>query len=151
MGVKIDAKGRLRTLDHGQHGLRKTRLMAFDTDSGNVVFDYIFPKDVAPLGSFLQDLNVDATAERVYIADLSFVRKQPGLVIVNTTTKESWRTLTGHPSVTPQDWTVRNPTKDMVFFGGIVALKPTQTPNRGMLGASTQTLNLHSGRFSRQI
>lgn len=124
MGVKIDAQGRLWTLDHGQHGSGKTRLMAFDTRTGKTTFDYTFPKDVAPLGSFLQDLNIDAKGERVYIADVSFWRKQPGLVVVNTQTQQSWRALTGDPSVRPQDWIVRNPTKDMVFFGGILALKP---------------------------
>lgn len=124
LGVKIDAQGRLWTLDHGQHGTGKTRLMAFDTHTGKTVFDYVFPKEVAPMGSFLQDLNVDAKGERVYIADVSFWRKQPGLVVVNTQTKQSWRALTTHPSVTAQDWIVRNPTKDMVFFGGLLALKP---------------------------
>lgn len=124
MGLKIDAKGRLWTLDHGQHGSGKPRLMAFDTTNGRQVFDYVFPKDVAPLGSFLQDLNVDAEGDYVYIADVSFWRKQPGLVVVNTATRTSWRALTGHPSVMPQDWIVRNPTKDMVFFGGLLALKP---------------------------
>ncbi len=124
MGVKIDAQGRLWTLDHGQHGSGKTRLMAFDIRTGKTTFDYVFPKDVAPLGSFLQDLNVDAKGERVYIADVSFWRKQPGLVVVNTQTQQSWRALTGDPSVRPQDWIVRNPTKDMVFLGGILALKP---------------------------
>ncbi len=124
MGLKIDAQGRLWTLDHGQHGTGKTRMMAFDLATGKTTFDYVFPKDVAPIGSFLQDLNVDAQGEFVYIADVSFWRKQPGLVVVNTRTKESWRALTGHASVMPQDWIVRNPTKDMVFFGGILAMKP---------------------------
>lgn len=123
MGLKIDSQGRLWTLDHGQHGTGKTRLMAFDIGTGATVFDYVFPKEVAPLGSFLQDLNVDAKGEFVYIADVSFWRKQPGLVVVNTQSKQSWRALNAHASVMPQDWIVRNPTKDMVFFGGLLALK----------------------------
>lgn len=124
MGLKIDARGRLWTLDHGQHGTGKTRLMAFDIHSGQTLFDYVFPKAVAPTGSFLQDLSVDAKGEFVYIADVSFWRKQAGLVVLNTQTRHSWRALTGHPSVMPQDWIIRNPSKDMVFLGGLVALKP---------------------------
>ncbi|MFY8044118.1 MAG: L-dopachrome tautomerase-related protein, partial [Rhodoferax sp.] len=89
MGLKIDTKGRLWTLDHGQHGTGKTRLMAFDTNNGQLLFDHVFPKDVAPMGSFLQDLNVDAAGEYIYIADVSFWRKQPGLVVVNTATRQS--------------------------------------------------------------
>jgi sugar lactone lactonase YvrE len=32
--------------------------------------------------------------------------------------------LNSDPSVSPQDWLIRNPTKDMKFFGGLVVLKP---------------------------
>jgi len=32
--------------------------------------------------------------------------------------------LNSHPSVSAQDWLIRNPTKDMEFFGGLVVLKP---------------------------
>ncbi len=123
LGLRIDGQGRLWTIDHGRHGTGKPRLLAFDINSGKQVFDLVFPSEVAPLGSFLQDLAVDARGEFVYIADVSFVRRQSGLVVVETQNRRSWRALNQHKSVMPQDWVIRNPQKEMVFFG-LVALKP---------------------------
>jgi sugar lactone lactonase YvrE len=123
LGLRIDGQGRLWTIDHGRHGTGKPRLLAFDINSGKQVFDLVLPSEVAPLGSFLQDLAVDARGEFVYIADVSFVRKQSGLVVVETQNRRAWRALSQHESVMPQDWVIRHPQKEMVFFG-LLALKP---------------------------
>lgn len=123
LGVAIDSRGRLWTIDHGNHGTADARLLAFDLDTREVVHDHIFANDVAELGSFLQDLQVDAERGRVYIADVSFWRKNPGIVVYDLETGHARRTLDSHPSVVPEDWIIENPIKDMVFFGGLVALK----------------------------
>jgi sugar lactone lactonase YvrE len=76
------------------------------------------------LGSFLQDLAIDSHGQKIYIDDVSFWRKKPGLIVYDVETKKAWRALDRHPSVTPQDWIIRTPLKRMVFFGGLVAFKP---------------------------
>lgn len=124
LGVAIDRQDRLWTIDHGNHGTGNPRLLAFDLPTGDVVHDHRFDSAVAPLGSFLQDLQVDSTGGHVFIADVSFWRKTPGLVIYDVESQTARRVLDDDESVSPQDWLIRNPTKDMKFFGGLVVLKP---------------------------
>ncbi len=124
LGVAIDRQNRLWTIDHGNHGTGAARLLAFDLGSGEVVHDHVFSSAVAELGSFLQDLQVDSTGKHVFIADVSFWRKNPGLVVYDVEQERARRVLESDPSVVAQDWLIRNPTKDMKFFGGLVVLKP---------------------------
>ena len=123
LGVAVDRQNRLWTIDHGNHGTGKARLLAFDLSTGQVVHDHVFDSSVAQLGSFLQDLQVDSTGDHVFIADVSFWRKNPGLVVYDVQSGQARRVLDSDPSVSAQDWLIRNPTKDMVFFG-VVVLKP---------------------------
>ena len=124
LGVVIDRQNRLWTIDHGNHGTGTPRLLAFDLETGAVVHDHLFDSSVAQLGSFLQDLQVDSTGKHVFIADVSFWRKNPGLVVYDVESGKARRVLNSHESVSAQDWLIRNPTKDMTFFGGLVVLKP---------------------------
>ena len=124
LGVVVDRQNRLWTVDHGNHGTGQARLLAFDLQTGAVVHDHIFDSAVAQLGSFLQDLQVDSTGKYVFIADLSFWRKNPGLIAYDVELGKARRLLDSDPSVSAQDWLIRNPTKDMKFFGGVVAFKP---------------------------
>lgn len=124
LGVAIDQQNRLWVIDHGNHATGQAKLLAFDLDSGAVVHEHAFDSSVAELGSFLQDLQVDSTGTHVYIADVSFWRQNPGLVVYDVASGEARRVLESDPSVAPQDWLIRNPTKDMSFFGGLVVLKP---------------------------
>lgn len=98
-------------------------MFAFDLTTGALVHDHVFDSSVAQLGSFLQDLQVDSTGKHVFIADVSFWRKNPGLVVYDVEASKARRVLDSDPSVSAQDWLIRNPTKDMVFFG-VVVLKP---------------------------
>ncbi|WP_428264646.1 SMP-30/gluconolactonase/LRE family protein [Haliangium sp.] len=123
LGLAIDGQGRLWTIDHGNHGLADARLLAIDIATRELVHDHVFSSEIAELGSFLQDLQVSPDGQTVYIADVSFWRKNPGLVVYDVAAGSARRVLDSHPSVSPQDWIIRNPTKDMVFFGGLVALK----------------------------
>ncbi len=123
LGVVVDRQNRLWTVDHGNHGTGKARLLAFDLATGDVVHDHTFDSSVAQLGSFLQDLQVDSKGEQVFIADVSFWRKNPGLIVYDIASGTARRVLDSDPSVSAQEWLIRNPTKDMVFFGAVV-LKP---------------------------
>jgi sugar lactone lactonase YvrE len=98
--------------------------LAFDLETGAVVQEHVFDSSVAQLGSFLQDLQVDSSGKHVFIADVSFWRKNPGLIVYDVGAGKARRVLNSDPSVSAQNWLIRNPTKDMKFFGGLVVLKP---------------------------
>lgn len=123
LGVVVDRQNRLWLIDHGNHATGVARLFAFDLTTGALVHDHVFDSSVAQLGSFLQDLQVDSTGKHVFVADVSFWRKNPGLVVYDVEASKARRVLDSDPSVSAQDWLIRNPTKDMVFFG-VVVLKP---------------------------
>ncbi len=123
LGVAIDAQERLWTIDHGNHATGTPRLLAFDIATGQLVHEHQFARDLAPLGSFLQDLKVAEDGDTVYIADVSFWRKHPAIIVYDRASGRARRVLQDHPSVSPQDWIVETPAKKMTFFAGLVALK----------------------------
>ncbi|MDF1821085.1 MAG: L-dopachrome tautomerase-related protein [Alcanivoracaceae bacterium] len=124
LGMVIDRQGRVWTIDHGFHGLGDPRLLAFDPRTGEVVHDHRFSGAVAPMGSFLQDLQVSPNGDTVYIADVGLLRGVPGLVVYDVVSGTARRVLDGHPSVMPQDWLIRTPSREMKFLGGLFVLKP---------------------------
>jgi sugar lactone lactonase YvrE len=124
LGIVIDRQSRLWAIDHGSHGTGQARLLAFDLGTGSVVHDHVFEPSVAQLGSFLQDLQIDSTGKHVFIADVSFWRNNPGLIVYDVERGKARRVLDSDPSVSPQDWLIRNPTREMRFFWGLVVLKP---------------------------
>lgn len=123
LGVVVDRQNRLWTIDHGNHGFSTARLLAFDLDSGELVHDHRFRDEIAPTGSFLQDLQVSADGEFVFIADASFWRKRPAIVVYELATRRERRVLESHASVEAGDYLIRTATREMVFLGGLVSLK----------------------------
>ena len=124
LGVVIDRQHRLWIIDHGRHGFGTPRLVAFDLFTDQIVHDHRFDAVAAPNGSFLQDLQVSPDGRTVFIADVSFWRKRPAIVVHDIATATDRRVLESHPSVTAQDWIITTPAKRMVFFGGLAAMKP---------------------------
>lgn len=123
LGVAIDRFNRLWTIDHGNHGLRTARLLAFDLDSGELIHDQRFAADIAPAGSFLQDLQVSADGRTVVIADASFWRKKPALIVYDIESASSRRVLESHSSVAAENYVIRSQGRAMSFGGGIVSLR----------------------------
>ena len=123
LGVVIDRQGRLWTIDHGNHGTRSPRLLAFDLDSGKVVHDHRLPADIASAGSFLQDLQVSADGRTVIIADASFWRKRPAIIVYDVESATARRVLESHPSVSAEKFVIAHSDREMRFFGGLVALR----------------------------
>jgi sugar lactone lactonase YvrE len=123
LGLVIDRQDRLWTIDHGNHGFGTARLLAFDLASGNIVHDHEFRPDIAPAGSLLQDLQVSADGETVFIADASLWRKRPAIIVYNIATRDARRVLESHVSVSAQNYLIRNPIRDMSFLNGLVTLK----------------------------
>jgi sugar lactone lactonase YvrE len=123
LGLSIDRFNRLWTIDHGNHGLRTARIVAIDLDTNEVLRSQDLQPEVAPPGSFLQDLQVSADGNTIVIADASFWRKSPAIIVYDVETGEARRVLESHESVSAEGYLIRNNDRDMEFFGGIVALR----------------------------
>ena len=123
LGVVIDRFDRLWTIDHGNHGLRSARLLAFDINTGELLLNQKFDKDIAPRGSFLQDIQVSADGRTVVIADASFWRKRPALIVYDVETATARRILDSHPSVSAENYLIQSRDRVMSFMGGIVSLR----------------------------
>jgi sugar lactone lactonase YvrE len=122
LGARIDGQGRLWVIDHGQHGLMGATLWAFDTTTGAVLQEHRLDSDVAPMGSMLQDLTISADGNTAFVADISVVRRQSAVIVVNTSTGAARRLLSGHPAISAQPWLVRAPGGDLALLGGLLTL-----------------------------
>jgi sugar lactone lactonase YvrE len=96
LGIALDGQGGLWITDMGNH-LGKTRLWGFDVASGELIRKITLPQNVAPEGSFIQDLVIDPERGYAYLADIA----NPGLVTVNLNSGEAWR-FGSHASLQPQ-------------------------------------------------
>jgi sugar lactone lactonase YvrE len=123
LGLVVDERNILWTIDHGNHGTNASRLLAFDLANGEIAHDHYFGEEIAPVGSFLQDLQVSPDGRTIVIADASIWRRTPALIVYDIQQKTARRTLESHESVTPENFLVRNQLKDMTFLGGLVSLK----------------------------
>ncbi len=101
LGVVADAQGRVWTIDLGLN-LGATRLFAFDAATGAKVFALTLPADLAPKGSFVQDLAVDERHGVVYLADIA----NPGLILVDIAAGTA-RRVKAHPSFLSEDAEMR--------------------------------------------
>lgn len=123
LGMAIDRYNRLWTIDHGNHGLRTARIVAIDLDTNEVLRKQDLSPEIAPAGSFLQDLQVSADGNTVVIADASFWRKSPAIIVYDVETGDARRVLESHVSVSAENYLIRNNDREMTFLGGIVALR----------------------------
>ncbi len=118
LGVVIDSRDRLWVIDSGVAEVpQPPKLVAFDIRTGEVVFRYDFPAETGPIGSFMQDLAVDAERGVAYIADIGG-QHDPAIVMVDLNRRTS-RRFTGHASLQAED-------VDMVIDGKIVQFPNAQ-------------------------
>ena len=123
LGLAIDRFNRLWTIDHGNHGMRPARIVAIDLDTNVVIREQTLSPDIAPAGSFLQDLQVSADGGTVVIADASFWRKSPAIIVYDVETGDARRVLESHASVSAEDYMIRSQDRDMKFLGGVASLR----------------------------
>ena len=96
---------RLWILDHAGYGIEGTpalhavQLRRNETDADHLVFSYDFPSNVAGMGSFLNDFQIDADGDFIYIADTSLLRGDPGLVVFSVRQRTAVRVLSSHSSM----------------------------------------------------
>jgi len=123
LGITIDRQQRLWCIDHGKQGFAQPRLLAFDLRSGDLVHDHEFRDDIAPTGSFLQDLRVSPDGQHVVITDSSIWRKKPALIVYDIAGRKARRILESHKSVVAENYLIQNSIKDLSFLGGMYTLK----------------------------
>jgi hypothetical protein len=123
LGLRIDGQNRLWLIDSGRHGFGVPRLIAFDIVTGRMVHDHRFASDVAQLFSYLQDLAIAPDGKTIYIADVSFFRRNPAIIVYDVESRAARRVLEGNSSVFPQNLLIRNQVRIMRFFGGLLELK----------------------------
>jgi Major royal jelly protein len=126
--LRIDRQGRLWTLDHGFHGLKTPRLLAFDLATDQLVHQFDFPAEVAGLGSYVQDMQIDPNGQKIYIADIGVMAQRPGLIIYDVATKTARQVLDRHPSVTEEPYLINAKGKPMVLLGGLFWMHPALDP-----------------------
>lgn len=116
LGVRVDAQNRLWVLDNGNHGLRPARLLAFDIDSGELVENFSFPREIAGYGSHLNDLQVMPDGNTIFISDASLLAQDPALIVYDVASHSARRVLERHPSVTAEYYTPRVQGRRMELF-----------------------------------
>lgn len=126
--IRIDSKDRLWTVDHGFHGIKTPRLLCFDINTREMVYQIDIPKEICGMGSYIQDMQIDSACQKIYIADLAAFGKNPAIVVVDVTTKKARRLLENHPSVLPGNFQVVNKGRRMAPIGPFFHFHPAIDP-----------------------
>jgi len=117
LSLRIDQQNRLWVLDYGSHGFRDVKLYAFDLHSNQVVHEFQFPRNIAGLGSMLNDFQVDASGKKIYIADTSALAQNQAIIVYDVEKEKARRLLKEHPSVRNGPYAVHIHGKPLKMFG----------------------------------
>lgn len=98
-------------------------LYEFDLASNSLKNSWVFPKDVAPEKSYLNDLRVDGEKGKIYITDSGL----GGIVVLDLASRKATRLLDQHPSTKAED-IVLSVEKTKFFLDG----KPAQVHSDGI-------------------
>src|SRR6185295_2383746 len=126
--IRVDRQNRLWTLDMGFHGLRQPRLLAFNVSSGELVHQWDIPRELAGLGSYVQDMQIDPEGRYVYIADLGALNEHAAILAYDSRTRRGRRLLEDHPSVLAKPYTINAGGKLMDLLGGLYKMHPHIDP-----------------------
>ncbi len=123
LGIVIDRFDRLWVIDHGYHAMRSARIIAIDFSTREVIREQPFDKTIAPVGAFLQDLQVSEDGRTIVIADASFLRIQPAIIVYDVETGVARRVLENHASVSAEDFVIQSQDQHVDFLGGLAVLR----------------------------
>jgi sugar lactone lactonase YvrE len=119
LGMLIDQQNRLWIIDPAAiDGSRNTRLFAFSLDRNTLVYDFTFESDA----DFAQDIQVTADGRYVIAADTGLFDFIPAkLIVLDTETNDYRVLLSGHESVSTENWHIRSPSGERVsVFWGLI-------------------------------
>lgn len=115
LGITIDAADRLWIVDTGLN-VGETRIWGFDIADGRLARRLALPASIAPAGSFVQDLVVDAAAGWIYLAD----SRNPALIALRIDDGHA-RRFSNHPSLAAEHDVELRAGGKPVSFGGTPA------------------------------
>ena len=113
----------LWVLDHGNLGRGQPRIAAWDITTDALVHQYKFPPEIAGFGSMLNDFQVGALNENVYITEASPIFHTPALISYGVRARHATRFLEGHPSVMPENYRLNVEGRDMSLLFGLITLR----------------------------
>lgn len=114
----------LWALDHGNFGRGQPRIVAWDlTEGDSLVHQFKFPREVAGLGSMLNDFQVGPMNENVYITEASPIFQTPALIAYGVRARQATRFLQGHPSVKPENYRLNVGGRDLTLLFGLITLR----------------------------
>src|SRR5574337_1530336 len=117
LSLRIDRQNRLWVLDYGAYGFRDVRLYAFDLHSNQLVHEFQFPRNIAGLGSMLNDFQVDAGGKKIYIADTGALAQNQAIIVYDVEKRKARRLLKKHLSVRNGPYAVHIHGKPLKIFG----------------------------------
>ena len=123
LSLRVDQQNRLWVLDNASHGTGTPRLLAFDLATNKLVHRHDFSSAIAGIGSHLNDFQVRADGNMIYIAEASIFAKNPALVIYDVEKQTARRVLEGHDSVVADYFTPVVQGRRMLMLG-IFAIRP---------------------------
>ncbi|MFN1218859.1 L-dopachrome tautomerase-related protein [Chryseobacterium kwangjuense] len=107
LGILVDKKNRLWMIDMGLE-LGTTRLWSIDLKNNKIMEKIELHADIAPKGSFVQDVAIDEKNGWAYLADIA----NPGIISLNLKTKKA-RRFSGHSTLQSED-------VDMIIDGKVI-------------------------------
>ncbi|HQR45998.1 MAG TPA: L-dopachrome tautomerase-related protein [Thermoanaerobaculia bacterium] len=122
--LRIDRKNRLWTLDWAFHGAREVRLLTFDLATKQLVHRWDLPRDVAGLGSYVQDFQVSPDGKHVFLADAGVASRRPALIVYDVEKNLGRRVLERDRSVLDHPFLIDAKGTRMILLGGFFAMHP---------------------------
>lgn len=113
LGLALDGQNRLWAIDHGGNGFQKPKIFAFNLETNLPVHEHAFSRKYGQWGSYFNDLRISPDGKTAFIADISFLRKNPAIVVYNTETGRCRRLLEKDSSVKAGKTTVFHKGKEL--------------------------------------
>ena len=123
LSLRIDRQNRLWLLDYANHGWGVPKIVAISLDTMEVVHYHEFDNDIAPLGSHLNDFQVDASGQYIFIADASIFGLDPAIIVYDINKKSARRVVEDHESVIADKYVPVVEGQKMLMLG-VFAIRP---------------------------
>lgn len=123
LSIRVDNQNRLWALDYANHGTGAPKLVAKNIDSGKTVHQHYFNSDIAPLGSHLNDFQIDPNGDIIYIADASIMGLSPALIVYDVPTQQARRLLDSEDIMVGDKYVPVVQGHKMLVFG-VFAIRP---------------------------
>jgi len=123
LSLRIDQQNQLWLLDYANHGTGTAKIVAIDLDSRELTHYHEFSRDIAGLGSHMNDFQVEPNGRYIFIADASIFGLDPAVIVYDTQNKTARRVIEEHHSVEADYFIPAVEGEKMLMFG-FFAVRP---------------------------